>query len=352
MQREDVFDAEVLVLEKSKRKLESRYAPFAGAFSGILSAFATHPLDVVKTRLQVCIGKVLFAAYLPWKQVQFGRPRSQSLKYYGTFQSLAVIWKEEGIRGLWQGITPTIAGLIPTQTIFFAVYTSLKSTSIIQWSEWFPIWCNSPVMVHASSAATAWLVTSVVTNPLWVVKVRMQTQRYTGNQTRKYDGLLRSFQVILKEEGICGLYRGTFAAMLGAFGAMVQFPIYEAIKNTSDSPMHYENHQLRDRVLSPNLSRIAVASGLSSLLSSITIYPLEVIRSRIQVQNAQTKNGYRGIMDCISRMLRQEGLLAFYKGMGTSLIRTVPNGIIALSSYEMGLRLVHQVNLYWNALYD
>jgi len=87
MQREDVLDAEVLVLETSK--LESRYAPFAGAFSGILSALATHPLDVVKTRLQV----------------QFGRPRSQSLKYYGTFQSLALVWKEEGLRGLWQVCT-------------------------------------------------------------------------------------------------------------------------------------------------------------------------------------------------------------------------------------------------------
>ncbi|GJQ09950.1 hypothetical protein GpartN1_g1741.t1 [Galdieria partita] len=335
MQREDVFEAEVLVLENSQQKLESRYAPFAGAFSGILSAFATHPLDVVKTRLQV----------------QFGRPRSQSLKYYGTFQSLALIWKEEGIRGLWQGITPTIAGLIPTQTIFFAVYTSLKST--LQWSDWVPMWCHSPVMLHASSAATAWLVTSMVTNPLWVVKVRMQTQRYTCNQARKYDGLLRSFQVIMKDEGICGLYRGTFAAMLGALGAMVQFPIYEAIKSSSSFMMDNESRESQhDGNLSPKLSKIAVASGLSSLLSSMTVYPLEVIRSRIQVQNAQTKNGYRGILDCVSRMLRQEGALAFYKGMGTSLIRTVPNGVIALSSYEMGLRMVHQINLYWNALYE
>jgi len=46
----------------------------------------------------------------------------------------------------------------------------------------------------------------------------MQAQRYTSNPWRKYDGLLRSFQVIWKEEGIYGLYRGTLAAMLGALG--------------------------------------------------------------------------------------------------------------------------------------
>ncbi|KAK4526452.1 hypothetical protein GAYE_SCF24G4368 [Galdieria yellowstonensis] len=329
MQREDVLDAEVLVLETSK--LESRYAPFAGAFSGILSALATHPLDVVKTRLQV----------------QFGRPRSQSLKYYGTFQSLALVWKEEGLRGLWQGITPTIAGLIPTQTIFFAVYTCMKSTSLSD-NE-----LSSPVFIHAYSAATAWLVTSVVTNPLWVVKVRMQAQRYTSNPWRKYDGLLRSFQVIWKEEGIYGLYRGTLAAMLGALGAMVQFPIYEAVKNSTSNNTCFDNAasvSSKWNDISPQLSRIALASGVSSLLSSMTVYPLEVIRSRIQVQDAQTRNSYRGIVDCISKMLRQEGVLAFYKGMGTSLLRTVPSGIISLSSYEMGLRLVHRVNLYWNAL--
>jgi len=306
MQREDVLDAEVLVLETSK--LESRYAPFAGAFSGILSALATHPLDVVKTRLQV----------------QFGRPRSQSLKYYGTFQSLALVWKEEGLRGLWQGITPTIAGLIPTQTIFFAVYTCMKSTSLSD-NE-----LSSPVFKHAYSAATAWLVTSVVTNPLWVVKVRMQAQRYTSNPWRKYDGLLRSFQVIWKEEGIYGLYRGTLAAMLGALGAMVQFPIYEAVKNSTSNNTCLDNAasvSSKWNDISPQLSRIALASGVSSLLSSMTVYPLEVIRSRIQVQDAQTRNSYRGIVDCISKMLRQEGVLAFYK--------VIPSNILYLSISSM-----------------
>eukprot|EP00871_Galdieria_phlegrea_P002217 jgi/Galph1/2997/GphlegSOOS_G1670.1 len=333
MQR-DVYEAEVLVLGNSREELESRYAPYAGAISGIVSAFVTHPLDVVKTRLQAC----------SLQMVQIGRPRSQSLKYFGTFQALSLIWKEEGLRGLWQGINPTIVGLIPTQAIFFAVYTSMKtsinSSELLFFKQWLPAWSNSPVATNASSAAIAWLVTSVLTNPLWVVKVRMQVQKYSSNQTRRYDGLFRSWKIIVKEEGVRGLYRGTSAAMLGALGAMVQFPIYEAIKNqrtTSDTL--------------PSFPRIAVASALSSLLSSMTVYPFEVVRSRIQVQDSQTKNGYRGIVDCMRRMLGNEGFFAFYKGMGTNLIRTVPNGIIALSSYEMGLRLVHHLFLYWQTIY-
>jgi hypothetical protein len=189
---------------------------------------------------------------------------------------------------------------------------------------------SSPVFKHAYSAATAWLVTSVVTNPLWVVKVRMQAQRYTSNPWRKYDGLLRSFQVIWKEEGIYGLYRGTLAAMLGALGAMVQFPIYEAVKNSTSNNTCLDNAasvSSKWNDISPQLSRIALASGVSSLLSSMTVYPLEVIRSRIQVQDAQTRNSYRGIVDCISKMLRQEGVLAFYK--------VIPSNILYLSISSM-----------------
>jgi hypothetical protein len=75
------------------------------------------------------------------------------------------------------------------------------------------------------------------------------------------------------------------------------------------------------------LLQIALASGVSSLLSSMTVYPLEVIRSRIQVQDAQTRNSYRGIVDCISKMLRQEGVLAFYK--------VIPSNILYLSISSM-----------------
>jgi solute carrier family 25 protein 33/36 len=66
-------------------------------------------------------------------------------------------------------------------------------------------------MVHLISAATAGLVTSTATNPIWVVKTRLQLQ---GN-TRRYKNSLDCVMHILREEGTRGLYKGMSASYLG-----------------------------------------------------------------------------------------------------------------------------------------
>jgi len=70
---------------------------------------------------------------------------------------------------------------------------------------------ESPV-VHLVSAASAGIVTATATNPIWVVKTRLQLQS-AGQKIYKnsLDCTLR----IIKEEGIKGLYKGMSASYLG-----------------------------------------------------------------------------------------------------------------------------------------
>lgn len=66
-------------------------------------------------------------------------------------------------------------------------------------------------MVHLISAATAGLVTSTATNPIWVVKTRLQLQ----GKNRIYKNSLDCVMHILREEGARGLYKGMSASYLG-----------------------------------------------------------------------------------------------------------------------------------------
>jgi hypothetical protein len=86
------------------RSQRSTLATFiAGSGSGVVSALVTSPLDVVKIRAQAG-----------------GKSR-------GMCVTLSDIFKAEGIRGLYRGLTPTLSALVPTWGLFFMTYNGMQT---------------------------------------------------------------------------------------------------------------------------------------------------------------------------------------------------------------------------------
>jgi len=79
-----------------------------GLISGAVGPFSNAPIDTIKTRLQ----------RMP------AEPGSTAL---GRITMIAnQMWKTEGIRAFWMGITPRVARVAPGQAVTFAVYEYLK----------------------------------------------------------------------------------------------------------------------------------------------------------------------------------------------------------------------------------
>jgi len=97
---------------------DSTFNALAGAAGGFTSGVVTCPLDVIKTKLQAQGG---FRA----QQANTSKIPT-NIVYQGMLGTARVIWREEGIRGMYRGLGPIILGYLPTWAVWFTVYGKSK----------------------------------------------------------------------------------------------------------------------------------------------------------------------------------------------------------------------------------
>ncbi|KAM3349138.1 hypothetical protein ACQJBY_022338 [Aegilops geniculata] len=292
----------------------------AGGSAGVISATVLCPLDVLKTRLQV-----------------YGLPSNLSpgtaLPGRIILSGLQHILKTEGLPGLYRGLSPTIVALYPTWAVTFSVYNYVRGLLRSQDAK------NGELSIQENilAASCAGIATAVATNPLWVVKTRLQTQGMRPGVV-PYTSILSALRRIAAEEGLRGLYSGLLPSLAGVTHVAIQFPVYEKAK------LYIAK---RDNTTVDKLGpgQVAICSSGSKIAASLITYPHEVVRSKLQEQGRVPHGAIRyiGVTDCIKQVLQKEGITGFYRGCATNLLRTTPNAVITFTSYEMINRLMHQL---------
>ena len=316
-------------------KIKFMASPFwihflAGGISGTFSAVITCPLEVVKTRFQSShyatnVGNGI-------REISFSRYPMRTLWYHinGTLGAVYSVYKMEGLAALWKGIGATVVGVMPSRAIFFSTYQTSKTFLSGNVKEKERAW------IHLTSAFTAGIITSTITNPIWLIKTRMQLQSSTisSGQSEYYKNSLHCLRVVLKKEGIRALYQGMGASYLGAIEGTIQWVIYEKLKKITDQNCT-EKKNVRSWVDYFSIAAIAKISACC------IAYPHEVLRTRLR--QGKSSNGivnYTGLIQATKKILQEEGVMAFYNGMTAHMMRVVPNAAIMFCCYEF---IVHNI---------
>ncbi|KNC25121.1 hypothetical protein FF38_07816 [Lucilia cuprina] len=147
-------------------------------------------------------------------------------QYRGLGSAFATIFRQEGFRGLYKGVTPNVWGSGSSWGLYFMFYNTIK-TFIQGGNATLPL---GPTM-HMIAAAQSGALTLILTNPIWVVKTRLCLQYGAEGKGSEYRGMIHALAQIYKEEGIRGLYKGFVPGMLGVSHGAIQFMTYEEMKN-------------------------------------------------------------------------------------------------------------------------
>ncbi|KAM9928287.1 hypothetical protein OXX80_010065 [Metschnikowia pulcherrima] len=322
-------------IDSSTPKSTPKWVHFiAGGTGGMVGAIVTCPLDVVKTRLQ---SDSYHSAYN--KTPKSGNPIVKGFQHFKeTCGVISSIYRTEGGRALFRGLGPNLVGVIPARSINFFTYGSSKEIISRQFNNG-----EEATWVHLGAGVSAGFVTATATNPIWLIKTRLQLDKTRG---KNYKNSWDCLKYVIKTEGVKSLYKGLSASYLGGVESTLQWVLYEQMKaflNRKSLEIHGHDESsktTKDLVL--EWCARSGAAGAAKFVASLITYPHEVVRTRLrQAPAAETgKPKYTGLIQCFKLVIKEEGLASMYGGLTPHLLRTVPNSIIMFGTWEIVVRLL------------
>lgn len=355
----------------------------AGGASGILTRAVTQPLDVVKIRLQV--------QDTDWS----------ARKYKGTISTMRKMALEEGVSALWKGHTPAQVLSLTYGLVQFTGFDLLSQLT-------HPIFSVSPFLQplqHFICGSLAGVLATLLSYPFDVVRTRYIIQGnppvYTAmHQTFKiiiskeslkglYRGLVPTFVQIAPNTG----FQFTFyhlASQLWDYSNQTfvtptsyipnkmsktssistqmtttqENSSQQQISENSDNSSFAQTSSITPTLTQsitqsliqpsshPSITKSLFCGSIAGLGAKTIVYPLDFTKKRLQAQGLHTytstivgkPHSYKGAIDCLVTVIRNEGVMAVYKGFVPSSVKAVATSALVFASYERFKRLFAEFN--------
>lgn len=240
------------------------------------------------------------------------------------------IVEREGFRALYKGLTAVYTGIIPKMAVRFLSFEQYREALTPVAS---PYGFSTSAITFTAGLASGLTEAILVVTPAEVCKIRMQSQFHSmmdpaQMQKRKYTNVLQTAVVLVREEGIGALYKGVVPTMLRqGCNQAVNFTAYNLIKKElmeyqgTDKLQHWQS---------------LLIGGLSGGMGPMVNNPLDVVKTRLQKQVVTEGKPpkYTGLLQACGVIAKEEGPLALWKGITPRLMRIMPGQAITFMTYE------------------
>ncbi|CAD6583809.1 MAG: hypothetical protein CYPHOPRED_002499 [Cyphobasidiales sp. Tagirdzhanova-0007] len=277
----------------------------AGGIAGGVEGVVTYPLEFVKT------------------QSQLAKKAGSSSKSTSPLRVAKETFRERGFSGFYTGCGALVTGNAVKAAVRFLSYDQFKTLLVNKEGK-----LTGPRSLAAGLGAGVMEAIFAVT-PSETIKTKLiDDQR---RPTPRYRNMAHGTAMIVREEGIFGIYRGLFPVMLRQSGnSAVRFSSYSSLKSLVQGSTR-PGEQLPTALT----FMIGAAAGV---ITVYTTMPLDTIKTRMQ--SLEAKKEYRNSFHAASRIFSEEGIFSFWRGTTPRLGRLILSGGIVFTVYEKTIGLL------------
>uniref|UniRef100_A0A0E0K3A5 Uncharacterized protein n=1 Tax=Oryza punctata TaxID=4537 RepID=A0A0E0K3A5_ORYPU len=263
----------------------------AGALAGAVVSVSLHPIDTVKTIIQV--------------------NSSRRSSFYHTLLRTLV---ERGVLGLYGGLASKIACSAPISAIYTLTYEIVKGSLL-------PI---MPKEYHSIAHCTAGGCSSIATSFLFTPSECIKQQIQVGSQ---YQNCWEALLGCLRKGGVTSLYAGWGAVLCRNIPhSVIKFYTYESLKQfmlkSAPANAHLDSGQT------------LFCGGFAGSTAALFTTPFDVVKTRVQLQALSPISKYDGVLHALKEIFQREGLKGLYRGLAPRLAMYISQGAIFFTSYE------------------
>ncbi|XP_026732985.1 mitochondrial basic amino acids transporter-like [Trichoplusia ni] len=241
----------------------------AGCIGGCAGIIAGHPLDTLKVHIQSGRGSAL--------------------------QCTKALLKGGTLSTAYRGVGAPLGGIAAVNAIVFGVYGNTRRA------------LPNPhaLSTHATAGAAAGLLQSFACAPVELVKTRQQLAKPGDGMP---SGAWAGARHIIRTGGFRALFRGLCVTIARDSPALaIYFSSYEAMTRGDQSVM-----------------KVFMGGGIAGALSWVVLYPVDVVKSRLQ---GDLVGKYAGAWDCFVQSIRADGWRCMKRGIGAVTLRAfISNG--------------------------
>ncbi|XP_026667138.1 mitochondrial coenzyme A transporter SLC25A42 isoform X2 [Ceratina calcarata] len=280
----------------------------AGAIAGALAKTTIAPLDRTKINFQIS---------------------QQPYTAKAAIKFIVKTLKTEGLLSLWRGNSATMVRIVPYSAVQFTAHEQWKRILGINGTE-----RNQPGL-NFLAGSLAGITSQGTTYPLDLMRARMAV-----TQRAEYKTLRQIFVRIYVEEGIRAYYRGFVATILGVIPyAGCSFFTYDLLRNFLT--VYTAGYSISGFPTS------LICGAIAGMVAQTSSYPLDIVRRRMQTSAIKGQH-YHTISSTIMKIYREEGLMAFYKGLSMNWVKGPIAVGISFATHDTIRDTLRKIIIYQN----